>query len=69
MKRSLSMDATSAGRSLRVLVTSAMLFAVLAVTSVVISPSGALAAKSAGHDGAKSLFYTTSGAGTGLPGG
>ncbi len=69
MKRSLTMDATSAGRSLRVLVTSAMLFAVLAVTSVVISPSGALAAKSAWHDGATSLFYTTSGAGFGLPNG
>jgi hypothetical protein len=69
MKRSLTMDATSTGRSLRVLVTSAMLFAVLAVTSVVISPSGALAAKSAWHGGATSLFYTTSGAGTGLPNG
>jgi hypothetical protein len=69
MKRSQFMGAASAGRGLRVLVTSAMLFAVLAVTSVVISPSGALAAKSAWHDGATSLFYTTSGAGTGLPNG
>jgi hypothetical protein len=69
MKRSLTMAATSAGRSLRVLVTSAVLFAVLAVTNVGISPSAALAAKSVWHDGAKSLFYTTSGAGTGLPNG
>jgi hypothetical protein len=69
MKRSLTMDATSAGRSLRVLVTSAMLFAVLTVTNAVISPSAALAAKSARHDGATSLFYTTSGAGFGLPNG
>ena len=69
MKRSLTMNATSAGRSLRVLVTSAMLFAVLIVTIVVISPSEALAAKSVRHGDAKDLFYTTSGAGTGLPNG
>ena len=69
MKRSLVMDATSAGRSLWVLVTSAMLFAALAVTNVVISPSAALAAVSVRHGGAESLFYTTSGAGTGLPNG
>src|SRR6516164_587924 len=69
MKRGLVMDATSAGRSLRVLVTSAMLLAALAVTNVVISPSAALAATSARHDGAASLFYTTSGAGTGLANG
>ena len=69
MRRSLVMDATSAGRSLRVLVTSAMLFAVLIVTIVVISPSEALAAKSVRHGDAKDLFYTTSGAGTGLPNG
>ena len=69
MKRSLTMDAISAGRSLRVLVTSAMLFAVLTVTNLVISPSGALATTGAWHDGAKNLFYTTSGAGTGLPNG
>ena len=69
MKRSLTMYATSAGRSLRVLVTSAMLFAVLTVTIAVISPSAALAAKSVRHDNAKDLFYTTSGAGTGLPNG
>ena len=69
MKRSLIMDATSPGRSLRVLVTSAMLFAVLAVTDVGISPSAAWAATSARHDGATSLFYTTAGAGTGLPNG
>jgi uncharacterized repeat protein (TIGR01451 family) len=58
MKRNLTMNATSAGRSLRVLVTSAMLFAVLIVTIVVISPSEALAAKSVRHGDAKDLFYT-----------
>ena len=67
MKRSLAMGATSAGRSLRVLVTSAMLLAALTVTNVVISPSGAMAAISVRHGGAGQLFYTTSGAGTGLP--
>jgi hypothetical protein len=69
MKRNLTMDAISAGRSLRVLATSAMLFAVLIVTGGMISPSGALAANSAWHDGATSVFYTTSGAGNGLPNG
>jgi hypothetical protein len=69
MKRSLVMGATWAGRSLRVLVTSAMLSAVLIVTNVGISPSGAVAAMSAWHDGATNVFYTTSGAGTGLPNG
>jgi hypothetical protein len=69
MKRNLIMAATSAGRSLRILVTSAMLVAVLAVTNAALSPSGALAAASARHDGAASLFYTTSGAGNGLPNG
>jgi glucose/arabinose dehydrogenase len=69
MKRSQFMNATSARRSLRVLVTSATLVAVLAVTNAAISPSGALAATSAGHDGTTSLFYTTSGAGNGLPNG
>jgi hypothetical protein len=69
MKRNLITGATSAGRSLRVLATSAMLFAVLAATNVGISPSAALAANSAWQDGATSLFYTTSGAGTGLPNG
>ena len=39
MKRSLTMGASSAGRGLRALVTSAMLFAVLAVTNVGISPA------------------------------
>jgi hypothetical protein len=67
MKRRLTMDATSAGRSPRVLVTSAILFAVLTVTIVVISPSGVLATKSATHGDAKDLFYTTSGAGAGFP--
>jgi len=42
---------------------------VVTVTNVGISPSGALAAMSARHDGAEQLFYTTSGAGTGLPNG
>ena len=69
MKRSQVMGSTSAGRSLRVLVASAMLFAVLAVTTAVISPSGALAAQSVRHGGAEQVFYTTSGAGTGLPNG
>jgi glucose/arabinose dehydrogenase len=69
MKRSLIMAAASAGRSVRVLVTTAMLVAVLAVTNVGISPSAALAAQSAWHDGATSVFYTTSGAGFGLPNG
>ena len=69
MKRSQVMGSTSAGRSLRVLVASAMLFAVLAVTTAVISPSGALAAQSGRHGGAGQVFYTTSGAGNGLPNG
>jgi hypothetical protein len=69
MKRSLTMEATSAGRSLRVLVTSAMLLAVLTVTIAVVSPSGALAAQSARHGDAEQVFYTTSGAGNGLPNG
>ena len=69
MKRSLIMGAASAGRGLRVLVTSAMLFAVLAVTGAGIAPSAASAANSAGQDGAASVFYTTSGAGNGLPNG
>jgi hypothetical protein len=63
------MDATSAGRRLRVLLTSAMLFAVLAVTSGVTSPLAALAATSAEHSGAEQVFYTTSGAGNGQPNG
>jgi hypothetical protein len=69
MKRNPFTDATSAGRSLRVLVTSAMLSAVLAVTTAVIAPSGALAAPGARHGGAGQVFYTTSGAGNGLPNG
>jgi hypothetical protein len=69
MNRSLIMDAAPASRSRRVLVTSALLFAVLAVTNAVIAPRAAWAANSAGHDGATSVFYTTSGAGTGLPNG
>ena len=69
MKRSLITEATSAGRNLRVLVTSAVLFAVLVVTIAVISPSEALAGQSARHGGAEQVFYTTSGAGNGLPNG
>ena len=65
MKRSQCMGSTSAGRSLRVLVASALLSAVLAVTNGVISPPAALAATSAGHGGAEQVFYTTSGAGNG----
>jgi hypothetical protein len=69
MKRTLTIDAASAARSLRVLVTSVMLFAVLAVTNTVIAPSGASAAASGGPGDATSVFYTTSGAGNGLPNG
>ena len=65
MKRTLMIGAASAGRSLRVLATVAMLSAVLAVTNGVISPPAALAATSAGHGGAEQVFYTTSGAGNG----
>jgi hypothetical protein len=50
-------------------VASAILFAVLAVINAVISPSGALAAQSDRHGGAGQVFYTTSGAGNGLPNG
>jgi hypothetical protein len=69
MKRTLIMDATPAGRIRRVLVASAMLSAVLAVTGAGIAPSAAGAAPGAGQDGAASVFYTTSGAGNGLPNG
>ena len=69
MKRRLTLDVTSAGRSLRVLMTSAMLFAVFAVTYVVIPSSGASATESVEHGDAPELFYTTSGAGNGLPNG
>jgi hypothetical protein len=54
------MHASSAARTLRVLVTSAMLFLALTATSLAISPSAAFG---------KDLFYTTSGAGNGLPNG
>jgi outer membrane protein assembly factor BamB len=67
MKRSLTMNATSAGRSLRVLVPPAMLVALLTITILAISPSEVLATKSVRQGDAKNLFYTTSGAGTGLP--
>jgi hypothetical protein len=69
MKRTLIMGVTAAGRGLRVLVTSAMLSAVLAVTNAGTSPSAAVAAVGAGQDGAASVFYTTSGAGNGLQNG
>jgi len=65
MKLSQFTGAASAGRSLRVLLASTMLSAVLAVTNGVISPPAALAATSAGHGGAEQVFYTTSGAGNG----
>jgi hypothetical protein len=69
MRRSQLMGVTSAGRGLRVLVTSAMLSAVLAVAIAVISPPRALAAQSTRHSAAGQVFYTTSGAGNGLPNG
>jgi hypothetical protein len=69
MKGRLIMSAASAPRSLRVLVTSAMLVAGLAVTGAGITPSAAVAANSAGQDSTASVFYTTSGAGNGLPDG
>jgi hypothetical protein len=69
MKRSQFTDASSAGRSVRALVASAILAAALTVTNAAISTSGAWAATSARHDGAAQVFYTTSGAGTGLPNG
>ena len=69
MKQVLAVDATLAGPSLRRLRTSAMLFAVLAVTYVVVPSSGALATESFEHGDATELFYTTSGAGNGLPNG
>ena len=47
MKQGLIMGAAPAGRSLRVLVTSAMLFAALAVTGAGIAPSAASAALAA----------------------
>jgi hypothetical protein len=63
------MDAASAGRGLRILATSAVLFAALAAATAGSSPSAAVAAVGAGHDDAASVFYTTSGAGNGLPNG
>ena len=69
MNRRLINDAVLAGRGLRVLVTSAMLSVVLAVMGAGIAPAAASAANSAGQDGAASVFYTTSGAGNGLPNG
>jgi hypothetical protein len=69
MRQRLIMGATAAGRGLRVVVTSAMLAAVLAVITVSATPAAAVAALSAGQDGAASVFYTTSGAGNGLPNG
>jgi hypothetical protein len=69
MKRRQFTEATSAGRRLRALVTSAMLFAVLTVTNAIIGPSGALAAQNVRHGAAEQVFYTTSGAGNGLPNG
>jgi hypothetical protein len=68
MKRSLIMGAVSVGRGLRALMTSAMLFAALAITGAGIAPSAA-STLGAGQDGAASVFYTTSGAGNGLQNG
>jgi len=69
MKRTLIMGAAPAGHRLRVLVTSVMLFAGLAVAGAGIAPAAASAANSPRQDGAASVFYTTSGAGNGLPNG
>src|SRR6516225_8909960 len=69
MNRRLINDAVLAGRGLRVLVTSAMLCGALAVMGAGIAPAAASAANSAAQDGAASVFYTTSGAGNGLPNG
>jgi DNA-binding beta-propeller fold protein YncE len=59
MKRSLTTHMSSAGRSLRALGTSAMLFLALTGASLASSPSAQ----------GKDLFYTTSGAGYGFPNG
>jgi len=67
MKRSQFAGFARAGRGLRVLVTAAVLSAALAVANAVVSPSGAAAAMSVRHGGAEQVFYTTSGAGNGLP--
>jgi hypothetical protein len=69
MKRSHFAGSARAGRGLRVLMTAAVLSAVLAVANAVVSPSGAVAAMSVRHGGAEQVFYTTSGAGNGLPNG
>jgi hypothetical protein len=69
MKQNLIKGAAPTCRSLRVLATVATLSAVLAVTGAGIAPSAASAANGAGHDGTASVFYTTSGAGNGLPNG
>jgi hypothetical protein len=69
MNRSLAINATPRGRSGRARVKSTLLFAVLTVTIVIMAPSEVLAAKDVRHRDAKSLFYTTSGAGAGLPNG
>jgi hypothetical protein len=66
MKRSSSTNATSAGRIRWVYVTTAILFALLTVTIMVISPSAAMATRGLRHGDVADLFYTTSGAGTGL---
>ena len=65
MKRSLIMGAAPAGRSRRVLLTSVMLSAVLTVAAAGIAPAAARAVAG----GTTSVFYTTSGAGNGLPNG
>jgi hypothetical protein len=69
MTRSHFTNATSAGRSLRALMTAALLFTALTVTAAVLAPAAARAATSAGQGSAPQVFYTTSGAGTSLPNG
>ena len=60
MKRSLTVHVSSAGRSLRTLMTSATLLLALTAAGLVNAASAA---------SAKDLFYTTSGAGYGFPNG
>jgi hypothetical protein len=69
MTRSHFTNATSAGRSLRARMTPALLFTALTITAAVLAPAAARAATSAGQGSSPQVFYTTSGAGTGLPNG
>ena len=65
MKRTLIMGAASAGRGLRVLVTSVMLCAGLAVAAAGIASPAASAATSAGADGGCAIRTGRAGRGTG----